>query len=238
MRKIFIIDDQKECLDELKRCLDKRADFEFVYFNSLADFICELDVAREQVCACFFDIELWDKNGIDFSSEIAEKYPSIKIIFITAYNDKYSQAIFLHPSEKMKPFALITKPFDEKVIDSVLNKLCSEKTQYVVSTNRTNTVIPTERITYIENSSRKALIHLDDGTELSEYKKISDIIEKMPLFLVQCHKSYIVNMNKIDSINRSEKVIHIGDEIVLISRNYYNLFIECFLRYKGGIANE
>lgn len=238
MKKIYILDDIQEHLDELKTILDKEKDFEFSYFNSINNFLYELEDTSEQVSACIIDIQLWDKNGIDFSSEIIEKFPNVKIIFMTAYNDKYSQAIFLHPSEKLKPFALITKPFDEKVIAMVLDKLRYNKTQYIIHIRQNDTVILYERVTYIENKARKVMIYTVDGNVFGEYRKINEILDKFPASFCQCHKSFVVNMDKINSINRTEKTINIGETVIPISRRYSNEFFDRFLKYKGGISND
>lgn len=56
-------------------------------------------------------------------------------------------------------------------------------------------------IEYIESSNSKCILHRTDGNKYTIYKKLNDIEEEINhRAFLRCHQSYLVNMNKIESV--------------------------------------
>jgi DNA-binding LytR/AlgR family response regulator len=47
---------------------------------------------------------------------------------------------------------------------------------------------------------------------------LKDLLSKLPDYFQQVHRSYIVNLNKIDSINNN--VVELGEDYIPISQSY------------------
>lgn len=80
--------------------------------------------------------------------------------------------------------------------------------------------IPFERILYFEAFDKKILV-VTDTTEYSFYDTLDSLEEKLPQQFIRCHRSFIVNGNKIEKmmLSRSTILLESGDEVSL-SRSY------------------
>ena len=66
----------------------------------------------------FMDID-WEQSldGIDFAARLYEIRPNTQIIYVTGYNDRFSQQIFLRPTNLC---GYLLKPVDEALLYSLL----------------------------------------------------------------------------------------------------------------------
>lgn len=86
-----------------------------------------------------------------------------------------------------------------------------------VRSNRQNVNIRLSEINYIESLSDYVKIWNGDEPVITR-EKISHLEEKLPDSFVRCHRSYLANANKIDSVSYDQLVIN-GKEIP-IGRKY------------------
>ena len=59
-------------------------------------------------------------------------------------------------------------------------------------------LVAPERISYIESDRRKVHIHVG-AEDIETYASLSDIAAELPASFIQCHKSFLVNMDCIRS---------------------------------------
>lgn len=160
----------------------------------------------------FMDICLKDENGVLEAVKIQSLYPRIKLVFITAYTEHLS-SIF-----DAKPDHLLFKPFSDedlsKCIRKSLNNLMSEEKIKITvkAVGDENIVIHPNNIFYIESSRRIIIIHTKDSV-ISTYMKLSEILPLLPQNFIQCHKSFIVNMNVVKSYHSSAFILSDLNEI-------------------------
>jgi DNA-binding NarL/FixJ family response regulator len=85
MIKVAIVDDHQIVIEGIKILLDKHPDIVLEQtFNNLTDFYAELNPAINLV---LLDINLPDGNGIDACKTIVQKYPNLKIIALTSFEE-------------------------------------------------------------------------------------------------------------------------------------------------------
>ena len=74
-------------------------------------------------------------------------------------------------------------------------------------------------IIYIESEARKIHIHTADGN-YSAYRKLDEIVDKLPENFFRCHKSCIINLEKV--INMKDRVIYFecGDSLAICAEKY------------------
>ena len=84
MKPIWIIDDDKSIRWVFEKALS-RTDLEFKTFSSVAEAINALEHEQPQVVVS--DIRMPNGSGLDFLSEIKQKFPDIPVIIMTAYSD-------------------------------------------------------------------------------------------------------------------------------------------------------
>ena len=183
--KVYIFDDNRAATAELKNCIEGFLQKHGCY----ASFRCfeepkqveELLKSGHIGCDIFFmDIELGlDVNGIELADMVSRMEPEIKIVFVTGYADRYSQAIFMQ-SPALRPFGYVIKPIDRAVVERILSLLIkgseeAEEKRVEFSKNRRVVSINLREVMYIESWRRKLIFHMRDGAEEEVYAKISEI---------------------------------------------------------------
>jgi two-component system, NtrC family, nitrogen regulation response regulator GlnG len=113
MKPIWILDDDKSIRWVFEKAL-ARSDLAFKTFSSTADALDAMEKELPQVIVS--DIRMPGGSGLDFLTEVKEKYPDIPVIIMTAYSDLESAvAAFQHGA-----FEYLAKPFDvDQAIDVI-----------------------------------------------------------------------------------------------------------------------
>lgn len=119
MKPIWILDDDKSIRWVFEKAL-ARADLAFKTFSSAADALEMLEKELPQVIVS--DIRMPGGSGLDFLTEVKEKYPDIPVIIMTAYSDLESAvAAFQHGA-----FEYLAKPFDVDQALAVIKRAVDE----------------------------------------------------------------------------------------------------------------
>lgn len=89
--------------------------------------------------------------------------------------------------------------------------------------------IDTNDIRHIESHNHKIHIYTEEDIYIV-YEKLSDVLNRLPEEFVQCHKSFLVNLNHVAAIEGKEVVLKEGKRIA-ISRTYHNHMKDRFIRH-------
>lgn len=183
-------------------------------------------INREQVDAIFADINMPDLNGLEFIRSLSK--PPL-VVFTTAYSDYAIEGFRVNAIDYlMKPFSFdeflsaagkVQRQYElEHAAESAKVKVESPDFIYVRADHRMQR-IGTDDILYIEGMSEYVRIYTATGqkpiTTLLSMHKIEKTLPKDTFLRV--HKSYIVNMSRIQSVNKTsilideDKYIVIGD---------------------------
>ena len=177
--------------------------------DSLMTFLCS-----NETDLIFMDIVLEDKNGIDVAAKIAEKYPNVMTVFITAFADKFSEEIFL----KLKPYGYLHKPLKTEILhhylDSANHDIEVRNRKLSVKIGVDVIDIPFEKIIYVESEKRLSHIYVDGcDNPYDTYAKLDDIQRNLDNGFIRCHKSYSVNADYIKAIEKDCFIMKFGKEI-------------------------
>jgi DNA-binding LytR/AlgR family response regulator len=240
MIKCLIVDDEPLAIDIIEDYISK---IPFLtLFKSFQNPIEALTVVQEeQIDLVFLDVQMPELTGIQFLKIANGK---CKVILTTAYPDYALQGYELNVVDYLlKPIA-----FDrfykaaQKAQDLLANKIPLTNLPHEQITQQVNTFI--HDFIFVKTEYKIQKIYLDhilfiEGLKdyISIYTKTERIItlqsmkkidEALPDHLfVRVHKSYIVALDKIESIERSritiqDKIIPIGDT----HRDYFFKMIE------------
>ena len=124
----------------------------------------------------------------------------------------------------------ITKPIEEEDIYWCMNYVAKQakKQYFVAETSKDSLRIPYYEILYIESERHYVKIVTDSQTHifLSSLKKI---MACLPEEFVQCHRSFIINLNRVQAIRR--EYAEFGNNInVEISERHRETVREIFLK--------
>lgn len=167
----------------------------------------------------FLDITLGNRSGFELLDAL--KQSDIAVIFITA-SDKDSLKAFDYAAVDylLKP---ISGSRLQKAVEKVHNKIKpitkqvkgvnkiadnekKSKTLYI-TTRRGAEIINTDNIAYIQAMSNYSQLTLLDGEKITTSKVLRSFEEELFLYkqFLRVHKSFIVNLQQIRSIDRSNK---------------------------------
>lgn len=178
----------------------------------------------------FLDI-IMQQNGIDVASKLRDSGYSSPIIFTTS-SKEYAIDAF-----KVDANGYLLKPISKNELFECLNKLTNKmksfKTTISVKTGDLNIQsINISEISYIEYLDRRVCYHMTNKKTFISTSIRTKFLEAIPFDIekfnfVNCHSSYIVNMNQIKSIDnfsftmKSEEKIPISKKILKSVRDKY-----------------
>lgn len=179
----------------------------------------------------FMDIDFGEnENGIDYASEFFKLSKKTRIIYVTAYTDKFIHDVFLREANVS---GFLAKPVQRKYLTAMLEKakkqIGGSSKKISVSFKNTISTIAEEDILYIESDKHVIKIITEDKEFLS-YEKLSDFMEKLSCSFISPHKSYAVNMDKIHKINSTRITLKNG-AAVPVSRSKYHEFKDIYMKY-------
>lgn len=232
MLSIFICEDDKIQRSQIETMIKKYIMIEefdmkvVLSTNNPYDIISFLDSHSTTRGVYFLDVDLgYDINGIQLGSYIREKDINGKIIFITTH----SELLFLTFTYKVEAMDYILKDDSDIIQKRIYDALKQAQKHYqsdtAIEKNRIKLKIgnqvrmfPLEDVMFIETSPvpHKLTLHLINGT-IDFYGKINEI-ESMASVMFRTHKSYVININNIKTIDKSNREITmINGETCLLS---------------------
>lgn len=204
--KAIIVDDEFLAREELKYFIQNYSNLEIM--GEFEDGIEVLKfIQNNEVDVIFLDINIPSLDGVLLAQSISKFIKKPYIVFITAYKEHAVEAF------EIEAFDYILKPYSESRIVSMLKKLessdISEQNNspknnisnkislwknekiIVVDVNDIYYCLAKERVTFVFTKNEEYSVNLC----------ISEFYEKLPKnIFFKCHRSYIVNLNKIREI--------------------------------------
>lgn len=221
MINCIIVEDELPAREELRFFIEQEENF-----SILGDFENPIDaltfLEKTETDVIFLDINMPDMNGLNLSKIIRKMYPQIKIIFITAYKDYAIDAF------EVKAFDYLLKPYSEARIKSLLKSIdCNEKIdgsktkplkKITVNINEKLYVLSLKDIDFIEAFEKETHIYSAEKKYVSKIKisKWEEILSSENFY--RCHRSYIVNLDKIIEMEQ-----WINSSWILKIKNYNKL---------------
>ncbi len=217
--KILIVEDEMLIAETIKLYLEERG-------HSPTGIVISYEEAIEFLQSNEPDLVLLDvrlygpKSGIDIANYLVDK-TDIPFVFLTSQYDKK----VLQNAMATNPGGYLTKPIQKEslwtTIELAYNNHLNNKVkrQRIVKINDgVNTVFLAENaIDFIESDHVYINIHAEDQKyvvrQSLQYFKDNHLSDKV---FFQCHRSYIINVNKVHHIGRNSVLIR--EKKVPISR--------------------
>lgn len=160
-------------------------------------------------------------DGISAAKRIGELDADAKIIYMTRYTEEYVQEIFLSPANLS---GFLVKPVDEEMLKKNLQKVMetrqrpdSRKLEFKYKNELASIFF--EDIFYLESMGHLVVAHTKKG-DFRTYNRLEKVKEHLPGNFVQSHKSYVVNMDCIQKIDKN-RIILINGKVLPISKSRY-----------------
>lgn len=204
---------------------------ELFLYTSVKDIFRDIDnnMAPDIV---FMDIDLGNtKNGIDYAEEFLRLSPTTKIIYVTAYTDRFIHELFLKNTNVP---GFLEKPVKREYLMEMLEKAKRQirdahPKMVTVSFQNMISKVDEKDILYVESDRHLIKIVTEDKTLVS-YEKLSDFKQKLSPSFVLSHKSFLVNMDKIKNLNSAEIILE-NDAAIPVSRSKFRECKDLYLEY-------
>lgn len=236
MIRIWMCDDEKLFSEELHILLqgifsEKNLECIIsVFDNTLAVY----DALKQQhPDLLLLDLILDEDNGFDIAEKIRQYALDTEIAFITNYPEKMSEAF------SFKPLGFISKPVTEEnllpVVERFLFFYQQKHAVYMLSNKNMDVRIPLQEILYFESVAHHINLYTTTSTlPLIFIRKLDDIERELNWsHFVRCHKSFLININSILSIDRHSMQISLTTgQVIPISRRCYANVLRRFAQEK------
>ena len=226
--KCLVLDDEPLALDQMENYIGRTPFLELVALSRSGFEAIDI-ISREKVDLLFADINMPDINGVDFVKSLQVKP---LIIFTTAFSEYAFEGFkvdaldyllkpigyndFLKSANKALNFLETINPDRSKPEESAEHLFV--KTDYKVVRISLNDIL------YIEGMREYARIHLVNGKSLMPLIRLHSLAEQLPSSrFMRVHRSYIVNLEKICTVEHS-RIIFDGKVYIPISEQYKEVF--------------
>lgn len=227
---IFILEDdlfQRKRLEEVVRTISKKAGIEVKQLIATGKYAELLDSITERGShqLYFLDIELKksEKKGLEIAQLIRKRDELGTIVFVTTHSE-FAQLTYAYKVSALDFISKEEADFEKRIGDclqyvNVKRQKVDYEDPFVFESKYRKLKLPFSELLYFETSEQAHKIVLITKKQRIEfYANLSDI-EKMDDRLYKCHKSFIVNLDNIIEIDKTNLIVHFANtETCLISR--------------------
>lgn len=213
--RVLIADDDSGMRMILRRLIEKAEGFTLA--GEAADGKQAIELAETlRPDVVFLDVEMPEMTGVECARVIQDMNPAILLIFATAHEGYMGDAFEVYA------FDYLVKPFKVERVMQTLERarnLLNGKFEKAPQPARQPLVRPRmggrmmlhhrggvsflsfDDIVLIQREERSTVLYTADGSRYVTGDSLGDMEERLPAELFfRCHKSYIVNLNKIRDI--------------------------------------
>ena len=228
--KIAYCDNEMHCIDDfIRNYKDVFADDDINFYTSPD----ELLAAEPVPDVVFMDMELGgEKTGLDYAEILYGKSAGTKIVAVTAYSEKFIQDVFL---KKANICGFLSKPVQREYLLRTVEKLreeSKENSRKIVLSEKSGETVYEREIIFAESEKHTVEVYTDRGV-FSIRSKLSELAEKLSDSFVICHKSYMVNIERITALRREDVTMDSG-AVIPVSRSRQQDFKERYYDYVNG----
>lgn len=233
MYSVLILEDKKIQRNAIELILKKKyPEWNVSCAASYHDAVSLLDTDNYDLF--LLDIILSDEenalSGLDFGLMIRDhpQYKNTPIIFLTILTDEIYPAV-----QKLHCYSYLTKPYSENdLLEALAHFTSSHPSKEPMITfpykKSVSYNLHPSQINYIEAQHKNLLIHIY-GTTIISHMSLQAVITKLPPVFLRVHKSYIVNLQKITSYDRTKQTIEIdASHQIPLGRTYKKIFETIF----------
>ncbi len=246
--KIAICDDTPADLENLKNCLvaylkERQIPFSIDGFNDCNVLLNRVKYLDSNEYELFILDVIMQKNGVDVAKEIRKHNEKSTIIFETSSEE------FAINAFKVQAFDYLLKPISVDKVRECLDKLLElkhEDTKKHVFTIKTvdhaQETIDITKVTHIESSERRMIIHLADGTDVITTSLRNKFLDSVPFDyekydFVNCHSSFLINLNYVKAVRNDFSFILKSGVTVPISKRLNQSVRTRYANYLLGEKN-
>ncbi|MBP5777341.1 MAG: response regulator transcription factor [Prevotella sp.] len=234
----IIVDDEPLAVKLLESFVAKTPDLELL--GSFTDSVEAINAIKERrPNLLFLDIQMPDLNGMELAHMLPE---GTKVIFTTAFKEYAFESyevsaldFLLKPIRYNKFIAAVDKAKDwfGNHGETVQNPVpapqmpTSEPTTIFLKVDGEYRQLALSQILYVEGMKDYVMFYIEGQKRpLVTHLTMKSVEDMLPVSLfMRVHRSYIVALDKIRSVDRND-CLYIGEEIIRVTEAYHDKFIQ------------
>lgn len=225
---VGLCDDESHTHDTINTMLLAYSEINDIRFNIVHYYSAqELLTADDKLDFLLLDIDMPEMDGIEAAYRLKDREVEYKIVMLTAKEERYKDAF------RIGAFRFVSKPIFEKELYSAIDDVREHLTgmeQVTVFRDGVMYRITQRDIVYVEADRSSSLIF----TKESEYRSELSLAEWERVLdgrvFFRCHKSFIVNLGKIEKIEKSMAHLVTGDRVE-VSRRLRTSLLHAYMEY-------
>ena len=174
-------------------------------------------------------VDVVAERGIEAAEAVRSKSESATVVIIADLS--MSPQLYLKPS--IMASSLLLRPLDiqkvKKCIEEVVRNITAsshkrKNESFLVRTQGNIDYLDFNDIYYFEARGKRIYVNTK-RREIGFYSTLEELDNKLPSSFKRCHRSFIVNMDKVEKIEVPKSLIYLKDNILLpLSRGYKEAF--------------
>ena len=225
--RILIVEDERPTAEDIKLLVEKILHNEITSIHIETTLESAMFYLKEKpVDVLLLDLNLNAKDGFQLLKQVVSQ--SFHTIIISANINRAIEAF------EYGVLDFIPKPYNIERLKAAFKRLKSSHAldghsiKYLsVKTGFEIRIIPIEDIRYFKSANIYVELHLNDGHKVIHDKSIKQLVPLLPANYCRIHKSYLVDVGKIESIQTlgggKYRVILKSGESLPVSRKKINL---------------
>ncbi len=183
---------------------------------------------EQKIDAILCDILLGVYNGISVIASIQASFPDIRVAFVSGYPE------YVFDAYTVRHLYFLKKPVQkDKMLDTlsrIAEDIGNSNTCYLYLRKKGQiTKVSLDNILYIE--SRLRILHIvTQKNAFDIYQKLDDLKPLLDQRFLQCHKSYIVNLDYVYQLQKLWFVLQNGEKIRISAQRHPEVQ-KSYLRY-------
>lgn len=243
MLNIAVCDDSSYMRNITKKYLTNysfQKDIELqIYEYESGELLLEAEKSNKVVHDLIFidyEFEEKGKDGITIIGQLRESKKRTKVIFLSSY----TQVVF--QSFEVEAYRFLEKPLDEKKLFKAMDDFTrSLQTDNIlaVKIEGENCYYLESIISYVEGYGKNCILHFSDHhRDAICSETLSAIEERLSKeSFYRCHKSYLVNLEHVDSYNHTDITLDNGEKLLLSRTKYreFGVVLTQYIMQKKGL---
>ncbi len=227
---IYIVEDEPLIAETIKTILEDGNHNVLGYSDNVKEALFDIDELKPDLV--LLDIMLEGHlDGIEMAFHLQKRFSHLPFIFLTSLSDTET----LKRVKETSASGFIVKPFNENTLLSNI-ELAWYKSQENISDIKLNT---TSNSFFIKNKGELIKVNQDDMLYIEAYDNYCNLYTKDKKYLIshtlkyieeklpsekflRVHRSYIINLNKIDSLH--DGYAFIASHKIPVSKSYKDQF--------------
>ena len=234
--KIAICDDEQAAINQIDHYLQQieketKLRFQKFYFSSGEELI---QYVPRDIQVLMLDIQMSEISGIDAAKKLRAEGLDFFLLFVTSNTQYALEGYSVHAYE------FLCKPIRYAQLKRCLLDV-SERIQksrpvlLTIKSGKDSHIVDFNHVIYAEVYGHTSIIIIDDGTRMTTGIPLDQLERKLNSHgFFRCHKSYLINVNRIQSIQTSQIIMSDKSQIPL-SRYRKKEFLLFFNEILGNL---